>query len=188
MVVAFATADDLGTRMKREFNEGESAWLDELLADATAYLQREIGQLVHPRQTVTFTDWPSAGWVDLPQWPVVSVDAVTRQGAPVEFDDRPGRIRVRTDEKVDVTFTYGYAECPRDLIGLCCSLVSQQLLLVEAGLGLSIGGLSSVALDDFKIAFANGGEGTGLTLPQVTIDGLRQSYGRGTVTQLDVYS
>ena len=187
-MVAFATSDDLATRMKREWEEDEAEWLDELLADATAYLQREIGQLVYPQQTVTFTDWPSAGWVDLPQWPVISVDAVTRQGGPVEFDDRPGRIRVRTDEKVDVTFTFGYAECPRDLVGLCCALVSQQLVLVEAGLGLSIGGLSSVALDDFKLAFADGGEGTGLTLPKVTVDGLREAYGRGTVTQVDVFS
>ncbi len=186
MVVAFATSEDLGSRMKREFEGEEAEWLDELLADATAYLQREIGQLVHPKATVTFTDWPSSGWVDLPQWPVVSVDAVERGGVAVPFEDRPGRIRVGSDEKVDVTFTFGYEECPRDLVALCCSLVSQQLLLVEAGLGLSIGGLSSVALDDFKIAFADGGEGTGLTLPKPTLAGLRQAYGRGTVTQVDV--
>lgn len=184
----FAEATDLGTRLKREFSKEESAWLDELLADATAYLQREIGQKVAPRQTVTFSDWPSAGWVDLPQWPVVSVDAVERGGAAVSFEERPGRIRVGSDTKVDVTFTFGYSEPPRDLVALCCALVSQQLLLVEAELGLSIGGLSSVALDDFKIAFADGGEGTGLTLPKVTLDGLKQAYGRGTVTQVDVYS
>ncbi len=184
----FAEAKDLSKRLKREFSQAESEWLDELLADATAYLQREIGQQVAPRQTVTFSDWPSAGWVDLPQWPVVSVDAVERGGAPVSFEERPGRIRVGSDAKVDVTFTFGYSKPPRDLEALCCALVSQQLLLVEAQLGLSIGGLSSVALDDFKIAFADGGEGTGLTLPQVTIDGLKQSYGRGTVTQVDVHS
>lgn len=184
-MVVFATADDLGTRMKREFSDDEAAWLNELLADATAYLQDEIGQLVHPRQTVTFRDWPSAGWVDLPQWPVVSVDAVERDGVAVEFEPRPGRIRVRDDRPVDVTFTFGYLEPPRALTALCVALVSQQLLLVEAGLGLSIGGLSSVALDDFKIAFADGGEGTGLTLPKLTLDGLRQKYGRGTVTQVE---
>jgi len=187
-MVAFATSDELGERLRRTFTEAEAEWLDKLLADATAYLQDQIGQLVYPRQTATFTDWPSAGWVDLPQWPVVSVDAVQRAGAGIPFDERPGRIRVASDEKVDVTFTYGYPTCPQTLVALCCSLVSQQLLLVEAGLGLSIGGLSSVALDDFKIAFADGGEGTGLTLPKVTLDGLRQKYGRGTVTQVDVHA
>lgn len=186
--MVFAESKDLATRMKREFTPTEHLWIDELLADATAYLQREIGQKVAPRQTVTFSDWPSAGWVDLPQWPVVSVDAVERSGAAVSFEERPGRVRVGSDAKVDVTFTFGYSEPPRDLTALCCALVSQQLLLVEADLGLSIGGLSSVALDDFKIAFADGGEGTGLTLPKVTLDGLKQAYGRGTVTQVDVYS
>lgn len=186
--MVFAKADDLGTRMKREFSDEEAAWLDELLADATAYLQREIGQMVAPRQTVTFSDWPSAGWVDLPQWPVVSVDAVTRDGRPVRFEERPGRIRVGDDEKLDVTFTFGRSSVPRDLVSLTCALVSQQIVLIEANLGLSVGGLSSVALDDFKIAFADGGEGTGLTLPKITIDGLRQAYGRGTVTQADVIS
>lgn len=186
--MVFATADNLGTRMQREFTDEESAWLDGLLADATAYLQREIGQQIAPRQTVTFSDWPSAGWVELPQWPVVSVDAVTRDGTAVRFEERTGRVRVASDEKVDVTFTFGRITVPRDLEALTCSLVSQQIVLVEAGLGLSIGGLSSVALDDFKLAFANGGEGTGLTLPKVTLDGLKQAYGRGAVTQVDVVS
>ena len=183
--MVFAEANDLASRLKREFTGEESAWVDELLADATAYLQDHIGQLIYPRQTVTFEDWPSAGWVDLPQWPVVSVDAVERDGVAVEFERRPGRVRVREDRAVDVTFTFGHSEPPRVLTSLCVALGSQQLTLVEAGLGLSIGGLSSVALDDFKVAFANGGEGTGLTLPKLTIDGLRQSFGRGTVTQVE---
>lgn len=187
-MVAFAVAKDLGVRMQREFTPAEVLWLDELLADATAYLQREIGQLVAPRQTVTFSDWPSGGWVDLPQWPVVSVDAVERHGKAVQFEELPGRVRVRDDVKVDVTFTFGLLTVPRDLVALTCALVSQQLLLVEAKLGLSIGGLSSIALDDFRIAFAGGGEGTGLTLPKLTLDGLRQAYGRGTVFQTEVRS
>lgn len=184
-MVVFADSSELGKRMRREFTESEASWVDELLADATAYLQREIGQQVFPQQTATFTGWPSAGWVELPQWPVVSVDAVDRDGSPVPYELRPERIRVQGDEPVDVTFTFGYAECPRDLVALCCALVSQQLLLVEAQLGLSIGGLSSVALDDFKIAFADGGEATGLSLPKVTLESLRQSYGRGFVEQVE---
>lgn len=184
-MVAFATASDLGARMKRTFTGAEATWVDGLLADATAYLQDEIGQLVAPQETVTFAAWPSSGWVDLPQWPVVSVNAVERDGVPVEFEERPGMIRVDGDSKVDVTFTYGHATVPRNLTALCCSLVSQQILLVEASIGLSVGGLSSLALDDFKIAFADGGEGTGLTLPKVTLDGLRRTYGRGDVFQVE---
>lgn len=186
--MAFATANDLAGRLQRTFTPDEAVWVDGLLADATAYLQRVIGQVVAPRQTVTFRAFPYAGWVDLPQWPVVSVDEVERGGVPVKFEERPGMIRVHGDEPVDVTFTFGFAEVPRDLTALACVLVSQQLTLIEADLGLAVGGLSSVALDDFKVAFANGGEQTGMVLPKVTVESLQQTYGRGTVFQADVIS
>lgn len=183
--MAFATADELGTRMKRVFSNAEKTWVNELLEDATAYLQGEIGQIVYPQQSATFTEWPTAGRVDLPQHPVISVDTVERGGVAVPFEPRPGYVRVHGDEPVDVTFTFGHAEVPRNLESIACALVSQQLTLVEAGLGLSIGGLSSVALDDFKIAFADGGDSTGLTLPKVTIDSLRRQFGRGDVYQVE---
>lgn len=183
--MAFAVASDLGARMKRTFSGAETTWINGLLEDATAYLQGEIGQIIHPRQSATFTEWPAAGRVDLPQHPVVSVDAVKRGGVAVPFEPRPGYVRVQGDAPVDVTFTFGYVKAPRVLESLACALVSQQLTLVEAGLGLSIGGLSSVALDDFKIAFADGGEATGLTLPKVTLDSLRRQFGRGDVVQVE---
>lgn len=186
--MAFATADELGTRMKRDFSNEEKLWLNELLEDATAYLQGEIGQIVYPQQSVTFSEWPAAGRVDLPQHPVISVDAVERGGVAVQFEPRPGYVRVQGDAPVDVTFTFGYAKVPRNLESLACALVSQQVTLVEAGLGLSIGGLSSVALDDFKIAFADGGDSTGLMLPKVTIDSLRRQFGRGDVFQVETAS
>lgn len=186
--MAFATADKLGTRMKRDFSNAEKTWLNELLEDATAYLQGEIGQIVYPQQSATFTEWPTAGRVDLPQHPVISVDTVERGGVAVPFEPRPGYVRVQGDAPVDVTFTFGHADVPRNLESLACALVSQQLTLVEAGLGLSIGGLSSVALDDFKIAFADGGDATGLTLPKVTIESLRRQFGRGDVYQVETAS
>jgi hypothetical protein len=62
-------------------------------------------------------------------------------------------------------------------VGLNCALVSQTVTLVEADLGLSIGGLSSVALDDFKIAFADGGALTGLALPEPQLRYLQSAYG-----------
>lgn len=183
--MAFAVATDLGARMRRTFSGAETTWVNGLLEDATAYLQGEIGQIVYPQQSATFTEWPTAGRVDLPQHPVISVDAVERGGVAVQFEPRPGYVRVSGDAPVDVTFTFGYVKAPRVLESLACALVSQQITLVEAGLGLSIGGLSSVALDDFKIAFADGGEATGLTLPKVTLDSLRRQFGRGDVVQVE---
>ena len=55
--------------------------------------------------------------------------------------------------------------------------MSQALIPLEAGLGLTVGGLSSVALDDFKAAFADAGELTGMTLSDRNIRLLRESFG-----------
>jgi hypothetical protein len=115
--------------------------------------------------------------VDLPQSFVVSVDGVTVDGVPVAWTRREDAVYVRYDNECQVTFTYGLAEPPRDLVGFNCALVSQAITLVEAEMGLSIGGLSSVALDDFKIAFADGGALTGLALPEHTLRYLQNTYG-----------
>jgi hypothetical protein len=42
---------------------------------------------------------------------------------------------------------------------------------------LSSAGLSSVSIDDFKMAWANGGEGSGYVLPDRVVEQLRASYG-----------
>jgi hypothetical protein len=84
---------------------------------------------------------------------------------------------------VAVTVSVGFSVAPRDLIALNCALVSSQLLLVEAGLGLQLGGLSSVAIDDFKVAFADAGERTGgMSLPDHQQEYLRNRYGVSVFT------
>jgi hypothetical protein len=76
-----------------------------------------------------------------------------------------------------VTFTFGYAVAPDGLKRWTCLLVSQALVPLELNLGLSVGGLSSVALDDFKVAFADGGEATGMSLSDRNVALLRRQYG-----------
>jgi hypothetical protein len=181
-MTAFATIEDLEKRLHRTFDVGEREWIEELLEDASEHLRTVvIGQQVFPRQQTTYTAYPDAGREDLPQWPVVSIDSVTRDDIEIPYRYRPGYIVVDGDEPADVTFTWGYATAPRELARVTCVLVSQTLLPLEAKLGLTVGGLSSAQIDDFRLAWANGGEGSGMTLPDRLADSLRQTYGQGAV-------
>lgn len=176
---AFATPQDLGTRMKRTFTPDEQAWLTAILGDAAAYLRGVAGASIYPVQTSTFTAYPLGGRVDMPQPYVSSIGPVKLADTETEvnfarFEDS---IYVYSTAPIDITFTYGLAEPPADLVGLNCAIVSGQIVLIEQELGLQIGGLSSVALDDFKIAFADGGALTGLSLPVPQMQYIRDTYG-----------
>lgn len=178
---AFATHTDLGARLKgRVFTAPEQAWITTLLEDASTYLRDEvIGLQVYPQSTSTFNAWPDNGEVVLPQQPVIAVVSVKRGTADVSYTLRDGVVFVSGDDPVDVTFTYGYALAPENLKRWTCVLVSQALIPLELNLGLSVGGLSSVALDDFKAAFADAGESTGITLSDRNIDLIRRQYNSG---------
>lgn len=177
-MTAFASASDLAARLKRAFTPEEETWVEFLLEDAAADIRLITGH-VYPSVTATFTAWPADGWVDMPQPFVTAISSVQRDGANVSFTRHENSIRVDCDIAVDVTFTYGLATAPQELLALNCVMVSQALTLVENGLGLKIGGLSSVALDDFKVAFADAGEMTGSTIPQITADRLAAVYKSG---------
>lgn len=182
---AFAVPDDVAARLNRSFTAEEEEWIGTLLADASAYLRAVIGQDVYPVTQSTFEAWPDAGRVDLPQWPVVSVDAVTRDGNPVEYLYRPGFVEVRGDASVDVTFTWGVDESPELLVGLASVLVSQAIMAVETAGALTFGGLSSLALDDFRAAFGNAGAESGMVLPKSQQQLVRSTFGRGGVTVVE---
>ncbi|SIN72819.1 hypothetical protein [Agromyces cerinus] len=174
---AFATYQDLEARLNRVFSVEEQDWITTLLEDASTYLREDvIGFQVFPQSTVTFDAWPSNGEVVLPQQPAQSVGAVTVGVTPISFVLRDGSVFVDTRDEVTVTFTYGYAAAPEGLKRWACVLVSQALVPLELNLGLTVGGLSSVALDDFKAAFADGGEGTGMSLSDRNIALIRRQY------------
>lgn len=180
---AFAVANDLAQRLNRTFTIEEENWITTLLEDASTYLRGVIGQDIYPQTVSTFTAYPDSGRIDLPQYPVVSVGAVVRDGvtlvAGTGYTYRPGYITVNCDDPVDVTFTWGYVLAPDELKRLACVLVSQALVTLEAGIGLTAGGLSSVALDDFKAAWADAGAGSGMTLTEHAEASVRRQFGRG---------
>ena len=181
---AFATYEDLEARLNRVFTVDEQAWITTLLEDASTYLREDvIGLQVFPQSSVTFSVWPDAlGEVVLPQQPVVSVASVEQDGSAVEFTHRDGVLYLvgwDCDVPVDVTFTFGYATAPEGLKRWACVLVSQALVPLELNLGLTVGGLSSVALDDFRAAFADGGDQTGMTLTDRNIALIRRQFNPG---------
>jgi len=178
-VDAFATADDLAARLNRTFTDDEAAWIDTLLEDASAYLREDVlGLQVYPQATATFVAYPGSGEIDLPQSPVVSVDSVQVNGTDTSYTRYDNTLYVGTNEPVSVTFTYGYEEPPASLKRWACVLVSQALIPLELKLGLTAGGLSSVAIDDFKASFADAGEATGMQLSERNITQLRAAFGR----------
>jgi hypothetical protein len=177
-MTAFATSDDLAVRLNRTFTSAEEEWVTALLEDAADYMRGVMLSQVYPATQSTYTAYPVGGRVDLPQNFVQSVDAVERDGEAVEYTRRQDSVLVDCDEAVEVTFTYGLAAAPRDLIAMNCTLVSQMMQTVTLGLGLSGAGLSSVAIDDFRAGFADGGAGTGMSLTPHATNYLVSKYGR----------
>lgn len=183
---AFATADDLGKLLNRTFSNDEKPWIDELLESASTYLREDvIGYQVYPRSTATVTTWPDAdGIVPLPQHPVVSVDAVLRGGQPIPFRWNRGLLTVDGIDDVQVTFTYGASIAPEGLKRWACVIVSQTLSVLELQLGLTVGGLSSIQVDDFRVAFADAGAESGMQLHQRNVASIRRQY-RGSIDTSD---
>ena len=184
-MTAFATVTDLEPLLGRDFTAEEQAQVEALLEAASSFLRGVIGQDVYPVTTSTYTAYPSGGREDLPQWPVVSVDAVTRDSVDVSYLYRPGFIMVDSDDPVDITFTWGLAVVPPELVRLTCVLAAQTLGAIETTGMLSAGGLSSVAIDDFKASFADGGAGAGMALTPQVEKSIRSQFGRGDVSFME---
>lgn len=187
-MTAFATVDDLEVLLKASYEGDDSDQVEQLLEAASDHLRFVIGQQVYPRATSTYTAYPTFGREDLPQWPVVSVDAVERDGVAVDFKYRPGFIMVASDDPVDVTFTWGFDEVPGELKRLTLVLAAQALQMFEVTGGVSGGGLSSLSIDDFRAAFANGGESTGISLTKQVERAIRSRFGRGDVGIVEAYT
>jgi len=152
-----------------------------LLEDAAALMRGVMRNQVYPSRSSSYLVYPVGGRVALPQSFVRSVDSIVdANGLPVAFTLVQDTVCVSSDVPITITFTYGLAAAPSDLVGINCALVGQVLLTINAGLGLNAGGLSSVAIDDFKAAFADGGVGTGMSLSANTEQYLIDHYGRSS--------
>lgn len=187
-MTAFAGVADLEALLKTTYVGADRTQVEKLLEAASGHLRHVIGQNVFPVTTTTYTAYPTFGREDLPQWPVVSVGSVTRDGAPVPFTYRPGFLMVQGDEPCEVTFTWGTSEAPAELKRLACVLAAQALQMFETTGALSAGGLSSLGIDDFRAAFADGGEQTGISLSPHAEKSIRRAFGRGDVIVMEAYT
>jgi len=178
---AFATAAQLATAMQRTFTTEEQTWVTSLLEQAAGIMRGVMHSQVYPSSQSTYRAYPVGRRVALPQGFIQSIDAVELAGVTLVEDTDYTRfedtIILGCNDPVDITVTSGLDTAPDDLVGINCALVSGPIMTVEAGIGLNAGGLSSVALDDFKAAWADGGAESGMNPTPFTIAYLQSAYG-----------
>lgn len=177
---AFATVEQFEASLGREFTEQEKPHVEQLLADASTALRDVIGAWVAPQQTATVRLLPRNGWIDLPQHPVVSVESVlSPYGVPLDFDFTGDAVKISetVSSLCEVTFTYGATEVPAELTRVACVLASTTLLTLEASGALEAGGLATLAIDDFRASWSDGGANSGMHIPEIQAAQLRARYG-----------
>ena len=114
------------------------------------------------------------------KYPSMVVSEKTPVGQVLASQDVTLSLPVGFTSAVEISFTYGHALAPEGLKRWAMVLVSQVMVPLELKLGLTVGGLSSVAIDDFKAAFADAGEATGISLSDRNIEMIRRQYSTGT--------
>ena len=184
----FATSQDVQTSMQRTFNDAESAAVDGWLVEASDYV-RDVagGEAIYPTTQHTYTTWVLQGRVKLPFRFLLTVDGVRdEEGNTVPYKRFEDRVIVGPAYEgwaLEVTVTTGLAEAPTVLKSYVIGMVEKRMQLTEMGVGLQFGGLSSVALDDFKLAFADGGDKAGFPyLPDTAQHLIRTRYGQTSWT------
>lgn len=100
-----------------------------MVLDVASAIIRKEARNQFLRKTTTLSRKPRQGGIKLPLRPVVSVDAVTRNGAPVEFvwDEEDEALHVNGCEPVSVTFTHGYASVPGDVLAVVLTATQRVL-------------------------------------------------------------
>jgi hypothetical protein len=177
-MAGFATVADLQDRLKKTFTGADIAWAQTLLDDASDHLRSVLGWQVYPAATVTVKTKVNAGdFYRIPIQPVQSIETVKVGGDVVAVDEFDGGIQFDSEGIAEITFTAGYSTVPSVLRSWTCVLAAQAIDAVTKLGMLSSAGLSSVSIDDFKMAWADGGEGSGYVLPDRVVEKLRESYG-----------
>jgi len=174
----FATVADLQDRLKKTFTGADVAWVQTLLNDASNHLRSVLGWQVWPQATVTIRTKVNIGdFYRIPMQPTQSLGAVLVDGLAVTVKDFDGGIQFSNQGIADISFTAGYLNPPKVLVSWACVLAAQAMDAVTKLGMLSSAGLSSVSIDDFKMAWANGGEGSGYVLPDRVVEQLREQFG-----------
>jgi hypothetical protein len=180
---SFATVADLQARTKVTYSGADGDWAQTLLNDASEHLRDILGWQVYPAAQVSYTTRLQAGTFHLfPQQPAALGSVAYRDtsgptpASPDVFDGGfiPSKSGIAT-----ITFTAGFQAPPPSLVSWCCVLAAQVIDAVTKLGMLGNGGLSSVAIDDFKLVWSQSAENGlgGYTLPDRVVQQLRASYG-----------
>jgi hypothetical protein len=124
---ALATVDDLAAHM--QVDPGTLPANAAMTLDQVSAIIRKEAKNLFVRRTTTLTRTPQGGVIRLPLRPVVSVDSVTLDGAPVDYrwDDETERLFVSGCAPVSVTFTHGYGEVPGDVVAVALTAAQRVL-------------------------------------------------------------
>lgn len=180
-MASFATVADLELATKRPPYAGaDILWVTELLAQASAHLRTVLGWQVFPQSTASYrTVLRACEHYTLPSQPSQLVSVVI-DGASVETHEYDGGFMPTQGGLATVTFTAGYATAPVSLKSWTIVLATQVIdTITKLGL-LSSGGLSSVAIDDFKMVWAQSEDSSsGYGIPKSVADRLRAEFTMG---------
>ncbi|MFE1763106.1 hypothetical protein ACFW81_02620 [Streptomyces angustmyceticus] len=122
-----ATVDDLAGWMQVDPGALPASAASTL--DKVSAIIRKEARNNFQRRTTTLRRRPVEGVIRLPLRPVVSVDAVTLDGASVvyDWDDETERLYVRGCVPLSVTFTHGYASVPGDVAAVALTAAQRVL-------------------------------------------------------------
>jgi hypothetical protein len=127
-----ASVADLEGRLGRTFTVEESARATLLLADASAAVRAYTGQQFTAATNQTVRLKSRAGTVRLPQRPITAVDTIENvDGDALEFTwDAGNTVSISgypLNAWVDVTYDYGYAEIPADIVAVVCQMAGRAM-------------------------------------------------------------
>ncbi|MFI2187991.1 hypothetical protein [Streptomyces sioyaensis] len=124
-----ATVADLAAHM--QVDPGTLPANAATVLDQVSAIVRKQARNQFVRRTTTLRRTPVEGVIRLPLRPVVSVDAVTLDGAIVDYrwDDETERLLVPLWAPVpfSVTFTHGYASVPGDVVAVALTAAQRVL-------------------------------------------------------------
>lgn len=181
MADQLATPEDLASFLQRDDLDASTATL--LVECATGVIQATVGQRIVRATTTPSIPGGFSQWLNLPQWPVVSVATVELAGTAITDWSLIGVRLWRangwqpswTPVMVDVTYTHGHASEDQALqfgrsavLGLCAPFYPNPT------------GASSVKIDDYAETYA--AMQTAMNGNQPLMGALRAAYGAAVGT------
>jgi len=171
---------------------GDVGTLTTFLGVASAAVREAAGcPIAPPVESTVVLEGSHSTWLTLPGLPVVSVQSVTEDGAPVtDFRLASGRLWRRCGWSYDygpslltVTYTHGLAEPPADIVDMVCRLALSGLIAAKSaddGSDLAASRVWQERIGDYFVMYRQDTAGVSeIELPQALAERLRARFGGG---------